>query len=276
MGDDETLPHLSSRKATDSTVPGSVDGDGNDKTDGEASVGEDEEINGEGGDDAHVLVRVGSTRSLGHVDEDFNLTAASRATGFMGKNSELTWMQRLKKQAEMSPGDSEDAMRLSGNMDARIRFTSLQGNLHHPINESTYHCDDLSMLVPGQVELYEIPSRQTADLLFERYLDTVHPAFPIIGKTTFLDQYHTFYSKNVQAGANWLAILNLIFAIGAKYSRLIQADWGGDEMDHLIYFTRARLLGFNTDSILDHAGLQSVQIAGLMAFYLTATNQINR
>lgn len=257
-------------------MPVSADGDVNDKTDGEASVGLDDEVSYEGDDAAHVLTRGDSTRSLGHADEDFNRTAASRATGFMGRNSELTWMQRLKKQAEMSPGGDEDAMPMSGKMDANFEFTSLPANLHHPINESTYHCDDLSMLVPGQVEPYEVPSRQTADMLFEHYLDSVHPAFPIIGRTTFLDQYRTFYSKNVQAGANWLAILNLIFAIGAKYSRLIQADWGGDERDHLIYFTRARLLGFNTDSILDHAGLQSVQIAGLMAFYLTATNQINR
>lgn len=215
------------------------------------------------------MSRVGSTRSLGHVNEDFNRTAATRATGFMGKNSELTWMQRLKQEADVSSGSGEDALLMS---DA----VSFQETLRHPINESTYHCDDISMLVLDHVEPYHVPPRQTADLLFEHYLDTVHPAFPIIGKITFLDQYRTYYSENVESDANWLAILNLIFAIGAKYSRLIQADWGGKVGDDLIYFTRARLLGCNTDSILDHASLQSVQVAGLMAFYLSAINQINR
>lgn len=221
------------------------------------------------GDGRPSLARVGSTRSLGHINEDFNRTAATRATGFMGKNSELAWMQRLKREADVGPGFGEEDMPM-------LNVASSQENLQHPISESTYHCDDLSMLVLDHVEPYEVPSRPTADRLFEHYLDTVHPSFPIIGKTTFLDQYRTYLSTNLQAGANWLAILNLIFAIGAKYSRLIRADWGGKEGDDVIYFTRARLLGFNTDSILDHAGLQSVQVAGLIAFYLSAIDQISR
>lgn len=269
--DDETLSRLMMRRATasTSTVSSGVDRGNDPEVDRAMDAEAEGEIDSEGGRGSPGLARRGSTKSLGHVDEDFNRTAASRATGFMGKNSELTWMQRLKKEADVSPGFDEEVMLMS-------HSASLQDNPQHPINESTYHCDDLSMLVLDHVEPYEVPPRQIADLLFERYLDTVHPAFPIIGKTTFLDQYRTYYSKNIQAGANWLAILNLIFAIGAKYSRLIQADWGGEEGDDLTYFTRARLLGFNTDSILDHAGLQSVQIAGLMAFYLSAINQINR
>lgn len=241
----------------------------NPKADRATHGGVDGEMSSEEGDSTPHLTRIGSTRSLGHVNEDFNRTAATRATGFMGKNSELTWMQRLKREADVSAGFGEESI-------PTLDSPSSEGTLQYPINESTYHCDDLSMLVLSHVEPYEVPPRHIADRLFEHYLDTVHPALPIIGKTTFLDQYRTYYSKNVQAGANWLAILNLIFAIGAKYSCLIRADWGCREGDDLIYFTRARLLGFNTDSLLDHAGLQSVQIAGLIAFYLTAINQINR
>ena len=38
--------------------------------------------------------------------------------------------------------------------------------------------------------------------------------------------------------------MNLLFAIGAKYSHLVGAEWRGDERDHLIYMTRAvHLLG---------------------------------
>lgn len=229
----------------------------------------DDEMSSEGGDGTPGLTRVGSTRSLGHINEDFNSTAATRATGFVGKNSELSWMQRLKREADVGPRFDEEDMPM-------LNFASSQENPQHPINESTYHCDDLSMLLLDHVAPYEVPLRSTADLLFEHYLETVHPVFPIIGKTTFLDQYRKYYSTNLQAGANWLAILNLIFAIGAKYSRSIRADWGGNEGDDLIYFTRARLLGFNTDSMLDHAGLQSVQVAGLIAFYLSAIDQINR
>ena len=275
--DDENLSLFGSRNTTASTVPGSGDGNMTSVVDGELDGGTDDDPHSEGVDEGHVLARVGSNKSIGHVDEDFNRTAASRATGFMGKNSELTWMQRLKKQAEVSPGLGKEVLSMSGNMDTSIDSVSLQDNPHHPINESTYHCDDLSMMITEDVEPYQVPPLQTADVLFKCYLETVHPSFPIIGKTTFLDQYRTYYRKHLQAGANWLAILNLIFAIGAKYLHLIQAELGGeDERDHLIYFTRARLLGFNTESILDHAGLQHVQVAALMAFYLTAINQISR
>ena len=38
--------------------------------------------------------------------------------------------------------------------------------------------------------------------------------------------------------------MNIIFAIGAKYSHLIEAEWRGDQRDHLLYMTRAvHLLG---------------------------------
>lgn len=146
-----------------------------------------------------------------------------------------------------------------------------------PIHEGTYHCDDLTLLPLAQVDAYELPPKQAADMLFESYLETVHPTFPFIGKMTFTSQYQTLYeNNNVGPGDNWLAILNLIFAIGAKYSHLIQAEWRGDERDHLIYFTRARVLAIDGDSLFSHPDLQQVQVAALASFYLLATNQINR
>lgn len=152
------------------------------------------------------------------------------------------------------------------------------GPAFNPISEANYHCDDLTLDPPGHVNMFEMPLQATADMLFQSYLETVHPAFPIIGKTTFTYQYQAFVVSRDQSkiNRNWLAILNLIFAIGAKYSHLIQAEWSGDKTDHVVYFARARMLGFNTDAILGHAELQKIQIAGLVSFYLMAMNQINR
>ena len=151
------------------------------------------------------------------------------------------------------------------------------GNEGLSTSDATYHCDDVPVIVTDQVDAFELPPKHIADQFFQTYLDTVHPAFPILGKSTFISQYQTFANReSVNTGNNWRAILNLIFAIAAKYSHLVQADWRGDERDHLIYFTRARMLGFNGESILAHPELQQIQIVGLMAFYLTAINQINR
>lgn len=251
---------------------------------------------GESSDGKHgesqVTARVGSTGSVDRIKEDYNRSAATRATGFMGKSAEVTWMQKLKKRqarlgSESSEDeDDEDHPTLNGGQ-ASLSFAH---GLHHlndtiytnaernpPVSESTYHCDDLDVLIPDQVDPFEIPPRHTAYALYQSYVDTVHPAFPIIGQVTFTNQVQTFLDNDkINTGHNWLAILNLIFAIAAKYSHLVQAEWRGDERDHLIYFTRARMLGFNGETILGHAELQRVQITGLMAFYLMAINHINR
>lgn len=59
----------------------------------------------------------------------------------------------------------------------------------------------------------------------------------------------------------WRAQMNLVFAIGAKYSHFISAGWRGDERDHLVYMTRAvRLLGLsNTVMIISGPDLPLVQ-----------------
>ena len=151
----------------------------------------------------------------------------------------------------------------------------LGATARNPVSQSSYHCDDMEITIPEEVDRYAVPPPVTVDKLFNVYMDTVHPSFPIISKTAFSEQYHHF-ARGEDVRPNWLAILNLMFAIGAKHSHLVQADWRGDVNDHLVYFTRARLLGFDGDNVLGHADLQRVQITGLMTFYLMAINQINR
>ena len=189
-------------------------------------------------------------------------------------------MQRLKRQTRQTlEEDNDDAGYSSsdGQTSPALREDRVDSGLT-PVNESTYHCDDLTLNPPYQVDPFEVPSQSTANILFQCYLETVHPVFPMIGKNTFISQYQAFQLSQDQSkiNQNWLAILNLIFAIGAKYSHLIQADWSGDKTDHLVYFTRARILGFNADAILGHAELQKIQIAGLVSFYLMTLNQTNR
>lgn len=217
---------------------------------------------------------------MDRISEDLNRGPDARATGFYGKNSELTWVQRLKKQVtDHSSDDSDEPEEEMVDGDASQASAG-----HHPgasfnsISACSYHCDDLTLLLHEDIDLYELPPQSTANVLFQSYLDTVHPAFPIIGKNTYMQQYNAFFRRPHQRkpNHNWLAILNMIFAIGARYSHIVRAECGGNPRDDLTYFTRARMLGFDADAILGHAELQKVQITGLMAFYLMATNQINR
>lgn len=221
---------------------------------------------------------MGSTESLDKIREDYNKTDATRSTGYHGKNSELTWIQRLKKQTSHDLNDSDDGEEAQDERpspDGDQYQTSFIGSEVNPVSESTYHCDDLPVLISEGIDPFESPPKDVSDALFHNYLGTIHPVFPIIGRSYFIEQYQRHITQ--RSGAHhWLAILNVIFAISAKYAHLTRAEWRGNETDHLVYFTRARMLGFNADSILGHAEMQRIQITGLMAFYLMATSQINR
>lgn len=214
-------------------------------------------------DDASYPSSIGSLEAIDRVDEDLNRTASSRATGYMGKNSEVTWLQRLRREAE------QRSRKLSGTYE-----TEPEGEF--ALHSMNYHLDDMDISVPGPVHAYQMPPRHIADRLFEDYLETIHPFFPIISRTLYRTQYATFVDSVARPGDKWLAILNMIFAISAKHAHLRQAPWRGEENDHLVYLTRARILSMNGDVLFSHPDLQQVQVEGLIAFYLLASDQINR
>lgn len=187
----------------------------------------------------------------------------------MGKNSEITWLQRMQKEAKQRYHHEPGAYDAHAERpeDADFALTSVN-----------YHLDDMEISVPWPVQKYWVPPRQLADQLFEDYLDTVHPYFPLLSRPLFRSQYKKFFydTPRPRPGDKWLAVLNMIFAISAKHAHLTQAPWRGNENDHLEYLTRARMLSFTGDTILNHPDLQQVQVEGLIAFYLLASNQISR
>ncbi|KAJ5382637.1 hypothetical protein N7517_000548 [Penicillium concentricum] len=210
---------------------------------------------------------IGSLEAIDRVEEDINRSEHARATGYMGKNSEITWMQRLQREAD------QRSKGLPGSLEPGQDLKTDDALAMHAVN---YHLDDLDISVPGPVQLYAMPPREVADHMFEAYLTTVHPFFPIINKPLFSAQYRTFFDSTARPGDKWLAILNMIFAIGAKHGHLIDAPWSVDEKDHLVYLTRARILSMNGDVLFSHPDLQQVQVEALIAFYLLASDQINR
>lgn len=225
-------------------------------------------------DERSPLSSLGSLEAIDRVEEDLNRTEHTRATGFMGKSSEISWMQRVQREAEQRAQGYAGIMESNQdkNEDARDGFSL------HALN---YHLDDLDISVAEPVERYEMPPRDLADRLFDDYLDTVHPFFPIISKPLFRAQYQTFFDSFARPNAprpgdKWLAILNIIFAIAAKHAHLINAPWRGVCDDHLVYMTRARLLSLNSEVLFSHPDLQQVQVESLIAFYLLASDQINR
>lgn len=247
-------------------------------------------ISEETGAESEASASVGSTGPLDRIEEDFNRSERARSTGFIGKNSEITWLQKLRRKtrtgslaspdAETEPGKSSGASSpfLASRVQRTDRDRDVADNARDfSLSDSSYHLDDFSVFISEPVNPYQTPSKETADRSLATYTGSVHPSFPIIGKRTFSSQYRTFMQEPTShPGERWLAILNLIFALGARYSQLVRMEGRGDARDHLIYFSRARLLSMNGTTIFSHPDLQQVQVLGLTAFYLLATSQINR
>ncbi|KAJ5659973.1 hypothetical protein N7507_006424 [Penicillium longicatenatum] len=198
--------------------------------------------------------------ALDYTEEDFNRDEKLQAMGFVGEHSEMSWLYRLKRDLDQ---DTK---------------TPTSDRFDRPsISSVNYFQDDSKLPVLEDVDLRACPPQHVARQLVDSYFHTVHPTFPIVGMTTFLGQYNSFYTNpNVQPGKRWLAILNLIFAITARHSLLMgQPPHLGVE-SYLVYFTRAWRLGIDNVALLSHPNLQQVQVEGLAAFYLLSVGQVNR
>ncbi|KIW13820.1 hypothetical protein PV08_06600 [Exophiala spinifera] len=222
--------------------------------------------------------------------EDFTRKEAT-VTGFMGPTSEVTWMQTIldgnnlddfpptsthpRRDAERHYTDSHlsSSGQLHGNDTARMA----EVDHYFTINSVSYHLDDAPLSTLQPVEPYDLPLAETAQFLFYTYLQHAHSTFPIIGKSTLTSQFHRFLSKPFQRPPDvWLAIINMIFAIAARYATLVGVDPGGNVEDHLVYFTRARYLAIDSETLFKFPDLQLIQVFGLMTFYFLCTSQINR
>ncbi|KAJ5491323.1 hypothetical protein N7539_002890 [Penicillium diatomitis] len=214
-----------------------------------------------------------------HTEEDFNRDENARATGFVGRSSEIAWLQKLGK--EMNT-ECEDWLTVKSHEDNESGLPSptptplVDKHVEPLVASATYFADDLEVPKREQVDLFEVPTRDAATKLLNAYLTSVHPSFPIIGISTFLSQFQVFFNQpSLRPGGKWLAIVNLIFAISSKYGQLTDAEWAEGEDDHEVYFSRARGLCLE-NQFLQHPDLQQLQIEGLASFYLTSSGHINR
>ena len=184
-------------------------------------------------------------------------------------------MQKLESEAKhRSHRTADDKAELSRDP---LRY----GEQHAPdvsIMQMSYHLDDLDMPIFESVDPYAVPARDQADRFFTAYMVAFHPSFNVIREKTFTTQYRQFYrqlgSFMQRPPRKWLAVLNMVFAIGCYYCHLAGEDRGGEDED--VFMARARKLGLNETALFEHSDLQQVQVEFLVAFYLLAQDQVNR
>jgi hypothetical protein len=218
---------------------------------------------------------VGSNEDLDFLDEDLMRDPQARETGYMGQNSEVQWLRSVQRQAERGntdpqgqpygpPGASLEAIDERSDALHERRQHARPGSMHH-ITDATFYLDSDDIEIDIAVDPRETPSPDIAEKLFSCYMDTVHGTFPLM-PANFEDQFRRYIQASRHGHPfsipdKWRATMNLLFAIGAKYSHLIGAEWRGDERDHLIYMTRAvHLLGLkDTLTFLAAPSLDRIQ-----------------
>jgi hypothetical protein len=229
--------------------------------------------------EAFVTASVGSNEGLDFLGEDLMRNRASRQTGYVGQNSEIQWLRSVQRQAERGntdpdgqrygpPGTSTEAINERFTALHERRQNATPGSMQH-ITDATFYLDSDDIEIDIAVDPYELPDPEVAEQLFNCYLDTVHSTFPLM-PANFEDQFRRYIrslkqTREYNIPDKWRATMNLLFAIGAKYSHLTGAEWRGDERDHLIYMTRAvQLLGLK-DTIMFISGpnLDLVQAVSL-------------
>ncbi|KAF2502541.1 hypothetical protein BU16DRAFT_554598 [Lophium mytilinum] len=238
-----------------------------------------------------ITADAGSNESLDVLEEDLIRDTKSRATGFIGKSSVIQWIRRLKLQIDLKdkglstqiphtfgpPGD-DDASSAARVTAGRLRRSAYSDDAQESISQSTYFMDDESVDISVEDPFY-LPAPHLAKHLYYCYMSTVHQSFPILSRNEIDLDFNSIFSESAQQNRNsfkMLATLNLVFAIGAKFSYLANGDLHVGEHDHLRYSTKARKLGITESTFIAHPDLERVRILGLLSFYLFSIGQVSR
>ncbi|KAH7126817.1 fungal-specific transcription factor domain-containing protein [Dendryphion nanum] len=243
--------------------------------------------------EANTSAEVGSNEDLDLIDEDLLRTEQTRATGFMGKNSEVQWLRRLARNTEEDvsglqprpsgpygpPGVSAEAFARRGEALRRRQ----EKDTTILINTSTlsFYLDDEKVELDFLAESWELPPFETAERLLSSYMETVHDTFPIVAKKPLLNRFYQHYASvgrtpTRRLPQRWQGMLNIVFAIGAAYSHLTEENWRADDRDHFIYHSRAWSLTLKDPWWFSHPDLPQLQITGLLAIYYLSIGHINR
>lgn len=215
----------------------------------------------------------GSLDAIDLVEEDLNRNERTRATGFFGKNSEVAWMQKLESESNHRSGRTLEDVEQSQELWTIGRDRASQ---FVPLTTVSYYLDDLDIPPLENVNQYAVPPRRLADRFFNAYMESFHPSFNAVRRKTFTTQYERFIRQPdvVRPPKKWLAVLNMVFAIGCHYCDITGEDTGDE--DGLVFLARSRQLSLAGDVLFQHSDLQQVQVEFLLGFYLLSLGQVNR
>ena len=217
-----------------------------------------------------VLADVGSPGRQGELSGVVQLNQGSGLSGYIGKMSDISWIQRVHEHIE---GKS-----------LTFIFELPTAQIDHSAEQTSgmsYLVDQDELLSVDEdfVDPYQYPPVSTAMLLSESFFHALHGTFNFVEREQFLNDLMTVQAAgpiNTWSQRGFLAVCNLVWATGARWLQMTELGLRSDAEDHLIYYARARALGLDHRIQFDHADVVTVQGMGILAFYLLTNNSIQR
>ncbi|KAL4996636.1 fungal-specific transcription factor domain-containing protein [Aspergillus recurvatus] len=210
---------------------------------------------------ASAVKPVGISGKGSTLTEDPNRDEASRATGYIGSASEIAWLQELGGKVNRL------TMQVDQHCSPNIDVSAVAMN---------YHLDHIQIPETTPADPRSLPPKPWATILLGFFFKSVHPSFPVVNKSLFIIQFEeAFTSSAAQTSRKWLAVLNLILALGSRYYQESEPDSGKD-VDDRIFLSRALALAATPGLRTSYAGLHQVQIELLLAIYYLASGQVNQ
>lgn len=115
-----------------------------------------------------------------------------------------------------------------------------------------------------------LPKRSLADMLVSSYFRHVHILYPFVHRPTFETQYEQMWASGKAQDDEWLAILNLIFALGIQFAPGVDNQSAASN----------RFFGYAQQSLLpglsSKAELQTLQFVLLKGLYYHYTSNPNQ
>jgi hypothetical protein len=207
------------------------------------------------------------THQEGRLQDFVSLGTGEGAMGFIGQMSEISWLQRVREylvgahQADFETSRSTITQHLAQTQD-----------LNYFMDESNLLAIDEDYLEAGL-----LPSLDTAILLTEACFHCFHDGFWFMDRNAFLQNLsHVLRVRSVHSWAErrWLAMANVVWAIGAKWLQMAKLDRYVET--HSTYYARARALGLDHRMLTGHPDIDSLEALGVLAFYLFVNGSISR
>jgi hypothetical protein len=148
--------------------------------------------------EANVSAEVGSSGEPDLLDENVMRDEETRATGFVGKASEVQWLRKLHL-ASTSDGSEGGPWGPPGDDDVAVndRLTALRKRQDGhptptlmPASKASFYLDDEVFETDITVDPFEMPPYDTAERLLLAYMDSAHNSFPILAKQTFISRFY--------------------------------------------------------------------------------------